>query len=42
LGGEVSESINRMTAYLVAGVAPGSKLTKAHDLNNPILEKEAF
>ena len=38
-GGRVSESVGRLTSYLVVGEAPGSKLRKAEELGIPILDE---
>lgn len=42
LGGKVGLSVTRKTAYLVAGVDPGSKLDRAKQLNISILNEEEF
>lgn len=41
-GGEVSNSVSKMTDYLVAGADPGSKLTKAESLGVKIINEEEF
>lgn len=42
LGGDVAASVSRKTSYVVAGSDPGSKYTKAQELNIPILDETAF
>ena len=42
LGGNVSESLSKMTDYLVAGENPGSKLEKAKKLGVKIIKEKEF
>ena len=41
-GGKVSGSVSKKTSYLLAGEDAGSKLTKAKELNIPILTEAEF
>lgn len=42
LGGSISESVSKMTDYLIAGDNPGSKLEKAKELNVKIIREKEF
>jgi len=42
LGGSISESVSKMTDYLIAGDNPGSKLEKAKELNVKIIGEKEF
>jgi len=41
-GGKVSSSISKKTSYVLAGEEAGSKLTKAKELDVPIISEEEF
>ena len=41
-GGQVTSSVSKKTSYVLAGENPGSKLTKAQDLNIKILSEQEF
>jgi len=42
LGGMVTSSVSRKTAYVISGENPGSKLIKARDLGIPVLDEDDF
>ena len=41
-GGKVTGSVSKSTAFLVAGVDPGTKLQKAESAGVPVLDEAAF
>lgn len=41
-GGKASGSVSKKTAYILAGEAAGSKLTKAQQLGIPVIDEAAF
>lgn len=41
-GGKVTSSVSKKTHYVVAGEDAGSKLTRAHELEIPVLDEPAF
>ena len=41
-GGKTSGTVSRKTAYVLAGEAAGSKLTKAQDLGIPVITEQEF
>ncbi len=41
-GGKPTDSVSRKTGFVVAGVDPGSKLTKAESLGVPVIDEDAF
>jgi DNA ligase (NAD+) len=41
-GAKVSGSVSKKTTAVIAGDAPGSKVTKANDLGLPVLDEQAL
>ncbi len=41
-GGRVSGSVSKKTSYVLAGIKPGSKLDKAHELSVPVIGEAEF
>ena len=42
LGGDISESVSKLTSYLIVGENPGSKFDKAQKLGVEILDEKKF
>ena len=42
MGGKVTSSVTRKTAYVVVGASPGSKAATAERLGTPVLDEDAF
>ena len=42
MGGKVTSSVTRKTAYVVVGASPGSKSATAERLGTPVLDEDAF
>ena len=41
-GGKATGSVSRATAFVVAGVDPGSKIQKAESAGVPVIDEGAF
>ena len=42
LGGQTADSVSKKTEFVVAGENPGSKISKARELEIKILDEEEF
>jgi len=42
LGGDISESVSKKTSYVIIGLEPGSKFTKARKLGIKVLDEKQF